>query len=145
MRKQAVLLVVVLLSLTSCDSWFGDTNSRPGQTETLTGTLTGKWQVVAARAGDEDITDLYQGYVIEFTRDGGYTIVNPTGSAPNPNRNNESDFGFWTANTDNSITLDQAILMQILGGLSQERIQFQWDVTVLGKGTVTYHWDIVPL
>jgi len=143
MRKQAVLLVVVLLSLTSCGDL--DKNSRPGQAETLTGILTGKWQIAVARAGEEDITNLYQGYVIEFTKDGGYTIVNPLGAAPNPNRNNESGFGFWTGNSNNSVTLDQTVLMQILGAPLQERIKFQWDVTVLGKGTVTYYWEVVPV
>ncbi len=144
MRKQVLLLLVVLLSLTSCsDSFFADKNKRPGQEETLTGALTGKWKIVVARAGDEDITGMYQGYTIEFLGDGQYIITNPEG-APNPNRNNASNTGFWQANADNSITIDSAILMRIVDEFLQGRFKFSWDVTIIGKGTNTYYWEIVP-
>lgn len=145
MRKQVLLLLVVLLSLTGCsDSFFADSNSRPDQVETLTNTLTGQWRVVVARAGDEDITGLYQGYIIEFLGDGQYIITNPTG-APNPNRNNSNNTGFWAANADNSITIDSTVLMRIVGEFLQGRFRLSWDVTIIGKGTNTYYWEIVPV
>lgn len=144
MRKQVLFLLVVLVSFSSCDNSKIDDNKKRGPIKALRGALTGKWKVISARAGDEDITGLYQGYTIEFLQDGNYVITNPNG-APNPNLNNATNLGFWEVNQKNSLTLDAAVLMKIIEKFGRDRIKLSWDATIIGKGTNTYYWEIVPV
>lgn len=103
----------------------------------------GKWKVVAAKFGDQEVAlSLFTRFQLEFRKDGLYVHTNPDGVL-SPSSVLTGSTGKWTEIGKNSIQFDGKVTVrEVSQQLSTSKVIIEWEVTVPGKVTTTYRLEL---
>jgi hypothetical protein len=103
----------------------------------------GTWRVASASFGDEEASlNMFDDYRITFRPDGTYQVANPKG-APSFTRRAG---GRYAVTAERVLVFDggETTAREITrGNLRPDRLIFEFDVTLPGKSTTTYRFELV--
>ena len=140
-RKFVFVFSLFLLSFSSCTQDGSiDVNSPLFTILTENG---GKWKVVAAKFGDQEVDlSLFTRFRLEFRKDGLYVHTNPDGVL-SPSAVLTGSTGKWAEVGKNSIQFDGKVTVrEVSSSLSSNKLILEWEVNVPGKVTTTYRLEL---
>ncbi|MCS7019038.1 MAG: hypothetical protein RMJ87_06425 [Cytophagales bacterium] len=144
MKKRFIICLtglLIVLSITGC----ADKNNASDTINLLFTILSqrgGTWRVNSATFGNEEAPlNMFADYRITFRPDGSYQVTNPAG-APSFTRNASGKYMAF----DRLLTFDDGVTVAreiSTGALNPNRLLFEFDVTLPGKATTTYRFELV--
>ncbi|WP_448519565.1 hypothetical protein [Rhodoflexus sp.] len=146
MKKQIYISLVALVSaflVAAC----GNLQSSGGEAINILQNIlaqgNGTWRVASASFGDEEASlNMFDDYRITFRPDGTYQVTNPKG-APSFTRRASGRY---------AVTMERVLVFDggettaremTRGNLRPDRLIFEFDVTLPGKSTTTYRFELV--